>query len=211
MSQAKNTDSLQNFARRLADLSEKRALRQVDIVRKLNATPAQVGNWFQGRNGPGKHAEALATLLGTTKEWLLEGRYSQNYRTTELPVEEPASPSSLVLRATGPLLSPAFQDYLRFLRGCREEAERLGAGDPIRTAAIFDKMLDAWSDTMRGKASSPEEARDRTPGAEPPPASSEESSAVREAKRIGEEQAFRKAAEILAKAAPGTQPKAKEG
>jgi transcriptional regulator with XRE-family HTH domain len=43
-----------------------------------------------------------------------------------------------------PAPSSKFEEYLAFLRACREEAERLAAGDPSKIQEIFDKMLAGW-------------------------------------------------------------------
>lgn len=37
-----------------------------------------------------------------------------------------------------------FADYLSFIRGCREEAERLSGGDLEKGIEIFDKLLATW-------------------------------------------------------------------
>lgn len=141
---AKNTVKLENFARRLADLAEKKKLRQIDIVRALGATTPQVGNWFQGRNGPGKRAGALATLLGTDTGWLLHGVPSENYR----PTEYTATGGSPEFAVGDPRRNPAFAEFLALLKGFREEAERLGSGDPDKTRQIFREILKTFERTV---------------------------------------------------------------
>jgi transcriptional regulator with XRE-family HTH domain len=74
--QAKRTENLDAFAVRLRGLAERRDMSQAEITRQLGIkSPARVGNWFQGKNLPRGYAPALARLLGTTTDFLLEGRY----------------------------------------------------------------------------------------------------------------------------------------
>lgn len=90
-----NKDTLAAFAHRLGVLAGRTRLKQVDIARALKATPQRVGGWFQGRNFPGGDIEyALADLLGTTRDWLIEGK--ENTETIDAhggPLGLPLKPS----------------------------------------------------------------------------------------------------------------------
>lgn len=50
---------------------------------------------------------------------------------------------------TGERWAP-FREYLLFMRGIREEAEKLGAGNQDKTIEIFDRMLDTFNQALGG-------------------------------------------------------------
>jgi transcriptional regulator with XRE-family HTH domain len=97
--QDKNKETRENlaaFAHRLSILAGRKRLRQVTIARMLSVpghvvSPQRVGGWFQGRNFPGGDVErALAEILGTTRDWLIEG--IENKETTAADATYPESP-----------------------------------------------------------------------------------------------------------------------
>jgi len=99
--QAKRKEKLEAFGLRLRGLAEKHGLKQAEIARRLGInSPGRVGNWFQGQNMPREHASALARLLGTTTDFLLEGRYESGG--VEMRLEEPSTPYRRLRRCALP-------------------------------------------------------------------------------------------------------------
>lgn len=134
MSTTEKTEKLAAFAHRLQLLAGRKRLRQVRIAQALSTpeyrvTPQRVGSWFQGRNFPGPDVEfALAELLGTTRDWLVEGKETTE-TTAPIVMEPPAA------------TSPA--ESLR--REVRERFERTmtAAGDDLSRLGYINEQLRA--------------------------------------------------------------------
>jgi transcriptional regulator with XRE-family HTH domain len=124
------TETLEAFSARLGQLAGRARLKQVDIAKLLAVKPQRVGSWFQGKNFPGGEIEhALAALLGTTRDWLVDG--------VEKPEKpEPAEGGFSRTSASGLPLSP-LETRARLLL---EEALTSAAGDSTRLGWIVEQL-----------------------------------------------------------------------
>lgn len=53
-------------------LMKQKKIRQTDIARLINEHPNKVGQWFIRESVPKKHLKKVASILGTTVDYLLD-------------------------------------------------------------------------------------------------------------------------------------------
>ena len=53
-------------------LMKQKKIRQADLARMTNEHPNKVGQWFIRKSIPKRHLKKVASILGTTTDYLLE-------------------------------------------------------------------------------------------------------------------------------------------
>ena len=122
------------FSDKFAQLRRLKGATIRDVASALNVGVGTVGGWSHGATPRPKVAKQLADYFKLPVEVLLDDEQ-------ELPEFLQIKPTAAAGAPRASNQKPEFAAYLKFLRQCREEAERLGKGDQQKTIEIFDQML----------------------------------------------------------------------